>query len=254
MRDVLLNHQLWWLVILALIIFVAGFFQSAAGFGFALFAVPVGAMIVTPRDVVVSVFLTSCVISLVLTRTQREHIVWLEAKRLSIGAVIAMPLGVWLLQSGSATMLRLILGISTTAAALWSLVMASRPRRPWADSNLFGGLVGAVSGVLNTSLATNGPPLVIYLQGRQLTPEQFRATISLVFSVSNAIGLVMLLGGNAIRVVDVELFATTLLSAAAGTALGFRRGAKINKRDFGLIVNILLLLGGLISLVRACFS
>ena len=236
-----------------LIIFIAGFFQSAAGFGFALFAVPVGAMIVTPRDVVVSVFLTSCVISLVLTRTQREHIVWPEARRLSLGAVIAMPLGVWLLQSGSASVLRLVLGISTTAAALWSLVMADRLRRPWVDSKLLGGVVGAVSGVLNTSLATNGPPLVIYLQGRHLTPEQFRATISLVFSVSNAIGLVMLLGGNAIRAVDVQLFATTLLAAATGTALGMRQGAKINKRHFGLMVNILLLLGGVTSLAMAIF-
>lgn len=254
MRNVLLHHQLWWLAILMVIIFVAGFFQSAAGFGFALFAVPIGAMIVTPRDVVVSVFLTTCVISLILTRTQREHIVWVEAQRLSIGAVLAMPLGVWLLQSGSASMLRLVLGVSTTAAALWSLVMASRLRRPWADSNLLGGLVGAVSGVLNTSLATNGPPLVIYLQGRQLTPEQFRATISMIFSVSNAVGLVMLLGGNAIRVVDVELFASTLLAAAAGTALGVRQSVKINQHHFGLMVNILLLLGGLTSLVRACFS
>jgi hypothetical protein len=254
MRNVLLHHQLWWLLVLMLIIFVAGFFQSAAGFGFALFAVPIGAMIVTPRDVVVSVFLTACVISLILTQTQREHIVWVEAKRLSIGAVLAMPFGVWLLQSGSASVLRLVLGVSTTAAALWSLVMAGRLRRPWVDSNFLGGLVGAVSGVLNTSLATNGPPLVIYLQGRQLTPEQFRATISMVFSVSNAVGLVMLLGGNAIRVVDVELFASTLLAAAAGTALGFRLSAKINQQHFRLMVNILLLLGGLTSLARACFS
>lgn len=254
MRDVLLNHQLWWLAILMLIIFIAGFFQSAAGFGFALFAVPVGAMIVTPRDIVVSVFLTSCVISLVLTRTQREHIVWPEAKRLSAGAVLAMPFGVWLLQAGSASMLRLMLGISTTAAALWSLGMTRRLRRPWTDSTLFGGFVGAVSGVLNTSLATNGPPLVIYLQGRQLTPEQFRATISLVFSISNAVGLVMLLGGGAIRVVDVELFASTLLAAAAGTALGVRQSAKIHNRHFELMVNILLLLGGMTSLARALFG
>ena len=254
MRDVLLNHQIWWLAILMLIVFVAGFFQSAAGFGFSLFAVPVGAMIVTPRDIVVTIFLTSCVISLALTRTQREHIVWRESKRLSIGAVVAMPLGVWLLQSGSASMLRLILGISTTAAALWSLAVARRLHRPWVDSNLFGGLVGAVSGVLNTSLSTNGPPLVIYLQGRRLRPEEFRATISFVFSVSNAVGLVMLLGGNAVHVVDVQLFGTTLLAAGIGTALGFRQAAKINQQYFGLMVNTLLLLGGLTSLVKALFG
>jgi uncharacterized membrane protein YfcA len=76
----------------------------------------------------------------------------------------------------------------------------------------------------------------------------------MVFSVSNAVGLVMLLGANAIRVVDVELFASTLLAAAAGTALGFRLNAKINQQHFRLMVNILLLLGGLTSLARACFS
>jgi hypothetical protein len=95
---------------------------------------------------------------------------------------------------------------------------------------------------------------VIYLQGRQLTPEQFRATISLVFSISNAVGLVMLLGGGAVRVVDVELFASTLLAAAAGTALGVRQSAKIHKRHFELMVNVLLLLGGLTSLARALFG
>ena len=254
MRDVLLNHQWIWLAVLLLVSFVAGFFQSAAGFGFALFAVPVGALVATPRDVIVMVFLSSCVISLALTRTQREFIVWPEARRLSIGAVLAMPLGVWLLKTGSANSLRLGLGVCTVAAALWSLVMSRRIKRPWIDSRLFGGFVGALSGVLNTSLATNGPPLVIYLQGRRLTPEQFRATISMVFSISNAVGLVMLLGGNAIRMVDVELFAVTLGASIMGTYVGLRASKKIPTHLFGVLVNGMLLLGGLTALLRSLLA
>jgi len=251
MRDVLLNHQWLWLGVLLLVSFVAGFFQSAAGFGFALFAVPIGALVATPRDVIIMVFLTACVISLALTRTQREFIVWSEARRLSIGAVLAMPLGVWLLKTGSANSLRLGLGICTTAAALWSLLMARRIERPWIDSRLLGGFVGALSGVLNTSLATNGPPLVIYLQGRRLSPEQFRATISMVFSISNAIGLVMLLGGNAIRIVDLELFIVTLGAAIAGTYVGLRVSKRIQQQHFSVLVNVLLLVGGLTALIRS---
>lgn len=254
MRDVLLNHQWWSLGVLLLVSFVAGFFQSAAGFGFALFAVPVGALVATPRNVIVMVFLTACVISLALTRTQREFIVWPEARRLSIGAVIAMPIGVWLLETGSANTLRLGLGICTTAAALWSLLMARRIKRPWIDSNALGGLVGALSGVLNTALATNGPPLVIYLQGRRLTPEQFRATISMVFSISNAVGLVMLLGGNAIHIVDLELFAVTLGAAIAGTYVGLRASKKIQQQHFAILVNVMLLVGGLTALLRSLFA
>jgi hypothetical protein len=64
----------------------------------------------------------------------------------------------------------------------------------------------------------------------------------------------MLLGGDAIRMVDIELFGSTLLAAAAGTALGFRQSAKINKQHFGLVVNISLLSGGLTSLARALFT
>ena len=48
--------------------------------------------------------------------------------------------------------------------------------------------VGFVSGVLNTSLSTNGPPLVFGLQARHLGAAPFRATISTVFAFSNIVG------------------------------------------------------------------
>ena len=51
--------------------------------------------------------------------------------------------------------------------------------------------VGFVSGVLNTSLSTNGPPLVFGLQARQLPPEKFRGTINVVFAFSNVVGITL---------------------------------------------------------------
>ena len=54
---------------------------------------------------------------------------------------------------------------------------------------------GFLSGVLNTSLSTNGPPLVFVLQGRHLEPPAFRGTISQVFALSNVVGLTLFVVG-----------------------------------------------------------
>ena len=50
---------------------------------------------------------------------------------------------------------------------------------------------GFTSGVLNTSLGTNGPPLVFDLQARAIDANTFRATISMVFVFGNMLALTL---------------------------------------------------------------
>ena len=111
--------------------------------------------------------------------------------------------------------------------------------------------VGALSGVLNTALATNGPPLVVYLRGRGLPTDAFRATISAVFTISNLVGLVILALSGAIHTVAVAAFILTLVPALVGWAAGNAAAGRLHNHHFIHLVDIVLLTSGVLSILRA---
>jgi uncharacterized membrane protein YfcA len=239
------------LAAVAAIMAAAGFVQAAAGFGLALLAVPLMSLLVAPQVAVVVVFLHSAGMSLYLASRNRAHIEWADARRLTVGAVLAMPLGVVLLVEGSASLLRLLLGAVTIAAALWLMAARphQRPARAFAPGATYA--VGAASGVLNTALSTNGPPLVAYLSARGIPQSAFRATISFVFVVSSVVGLVMLLAGGAVHPLAVKIYLVTLPVAAVGFLLGNTVAPRLRREHFARLVDVMLLAGGVLALVKA---
>ena len=235
----------------AVVVLAAGFFQSAAGFGFALLAVPLLSLAIPPQTAVVVVFLQGSTSSLLTAAHRRGDVVRTEATRLSAGAVVAMPLGALILVTASAGALRLALGVVTCSAAVYMLLPSTRRRqdlvvRPWATY-----AVGAVSGVLNTALATNGPPLVVYLRTRGLAVGAFRATISVVFIVSSAVGLVVLVVSGAVHATAVHYFVLTLVPALAGWAIGAATASRLRHHHFVRMVDVLLLVSGALAIAKA---
>ena len=78
-----------------------------------------------------------------------------------------------------------------------------------------------MSGVLATSLSTNGPPLVFVLQARQLSAAAFRATISTVFALSNIGGLTLFIASGEITRDGIVAAAVTIPAMLFGQLLGF---------------------------------
>ena len=173
------------LVVVAVAIFAAAFTQVIAGFGFALLAMPIMTLAVPVEQAVV----VSTLVGMVSTSWMGWHLRAAVdrpiAKRLTLSAFVGMPLGLWILNVVSDSTLRLTLGIAVLIA---TALLVRRINLAHVGPTLDVGL-GFISGVLNTSLSTNGPPLVFDLQARQLQPHEFRATISAVFAMSNVVGL-----------------------------------------------------------------
>ena len=232
-------------------VFVAGSLQSITGVGFALLAVPLLSLALPPATAVVAVFFLGASSSLLTLLANHDAIVWVEARRLSLGAVVAMPAGAVLLVHTSPATLRAILGVSTCAVAVWMLLPTRTVERTPAPRPVLSYVAGACSGVLNTSLATNGPPLVAYLRTRQLPPKSFRSTISVVFSISNVVGLGILFGVGAVHRTPVVLFAVTFLPGLFGWAIGQRLATKIPAHAFDRMVDGLLLVSGILALAKA---
>ncbi len=234
------------------IVFIAAALQRAVGFGFALLAVPLLAFVVPTKSAVIIVFLNGTVICAWLSLRLRQEIEWPTTRRLGLGAVVGAPIGVIILTIISAATLRLVLGVTTCLAAIW-IIVSSRllnpqpvvPRR----STTFA--MGFVSGVINTSLATNGPPLVYELRRTGFHGDSFRATISAVFLLSNLIGLPLLALAGLITAFDLALAASALASCIVGVVLGARISGRMEPSHFALAVDLLLLATGLLTISKA---
>ncbi|MGA8723896.1 MAG: sulfite exporter TauE/SafE family protein [Acidimicrobiales bacterium] len=235
----------------ALIVFVAAALQRAIGFGFALLAVPLMAFVVPTKSAVVIVFLTGSVTSVWLALRLVHRIEWRTARRLGAGAVVGAPVGVVILSLVSAMSLRLVLGVTTSAAAVWIIVSSRRgSARPVEHkrSTTFG--LGVASGVLNTSLATSGPPLVYELRRTGFHGDRFRGTISAVFVISNLIGLPLLALAGLITATDLALAVISVLPCVAGFLFGSRIARRMSPARFAWAVDALLLATGLVTIVK----
>jgi len=234
------------------IVFFSATLQRAVGFGFALLAVPLMAFVVPTKSAVIIVFLDGALTSLWLCVRLRRKIVWSTAGRLGIGAVLGAPVGVVILRLVPGTTLRLILGITTCIAALWIIATSragdSRPDVPRSSTTF---AMGLVSGVINTALATSGPPLVYELRRTGFRDDVFRATISAVFVLSNLIGLPLLAAAGLVTRFDVTLAATSLAPCVAGIAAGSAVGARMEPVHFAWAVDLLLLATGALTIAKA---
>jgi uncharacterized protein len=202
--------------LVSLSVLIASFVQVVAGFGFALLAVPVMAVGVDPRlAVVVStvVGLSSTTVQATMDRSDVDRVL---ARRLTLAAFTGMPLGFVIFLFVDVGTLRVLLGAVVLVA---SVALARGVDLRHTGRGLDVGL-GALSGVLATSLSTNGPPLVFGLHARRLSPEAFRATLAVVLSASGAVSLAFFVAAGR---VDEEVL-SALLFALPAMAVGHVAG------------------------------
>jgi uncharacterized membrane protein YfcA len=110
-----------------------------------------------------------------------------------------------------------------------------------------GGLVGA--GVIHGVFATGGP-LAVFVSARELADKHaFRATLSALWVVMNALVVPRLVQDGALTMTTLGTSAVMLLPLAAGTLLGERVHAALDEKAFRVAVAALLLAAGGVLLV-----
>ena len=152
------------LIVIGVAVFFAALMQIVAGFGFALLAVPLMTLAIEPKVAVVVSTLTGVFVTGWQAYRDRAEADRGLVRRMTIGAYIGMPLGLLVFITVDDNVLRLMLGIAVLIAAV---MLALRVNLHQAGPRLDYGS-GLVSGVLATSLSTNGPPLVFALQERSV--------------------------------------------------------------------------------------
>ena len=173
-----------------LIVFVASLIRSTFGFGEALIAVPLLALVIpitvaAPLAVLLSVTIAAIVVVQDWHKIHLRSAGWLLAP-----TFLGIPLGIALLASTHQQLVKAALAIILIAFSGWFL-LGRKPPQLHNDKRTWMLPCGFLAGVLGGAYGMNGPPLVIYGAMRRWSPQHFRATLQGYFLPA---GLVTLAG------------------------------------------------------------
>lgn len=207
----------------AVVIFLlAAAAQAVTGFGLAMVAVPLLAVVVDPISAVVAATLVSTLLTFVAASREAVHVDRNTARTLSWTGLVGMPVGLLAL-----TVLEPDQLILLVAAVLLALTgaLSLKLRVPFTKPALW--TAGVVSGALLTSTGMNGPPLVVALDGARMPPRRFRATLQFVFCLQDVFAV--------LAFVLIGKMSTLALTLAIGGLAGVPVGWWIGNRAFHAI-------------------
>lgn len=196
--------------------------QAVTGFGFALVAVPLLAVVVDPVTAVVATTVASLVLTSFAAWRERRSVARPVALRMTLAGLAGLPLGLLLLS----LLDQRVLSVSIAAGMLMLVILLSlRVRLP--RSTAWGTGAGVFSGMLLASTGMNGPPLVVALQALELSPRRFRATLQAIFCGQD---LLAVAGFGAVGGIGRPV-AVAVCAAAVGVPVGWWLGDRV----FGLL-------------------
>lgn len=231
------------------IILLAAATYGLTGFGFALVAVPLLAIVTDPRTAGVAMLIAFVPVGPVLAVRDRDSIRWSAAALLCGAALLGMPLGLLVLVAASERLLTGIIGVCVLGSAL--LLWRGLKLR---DAPVTVLTAGMISGVLSTSTATSGPPMVVALRAMGYEPVSFRATLSVAFTAMSVTALAgrALTGQMGSTAVAIGLVGIPAM--LAGWACGNALFRSLDPIRFRRLVLYALAITGALTVLRAITS
>lgn len=233
--------------LLAPIVFVAFLVEAAAGFGSMVIALTVGALLFPVDQLLVWLVPVNLVLSVWLVARGRAHVDWpfLLRKLLPlVGAGLAAGLAISS-RASEAPWLKPLFGVFVIAVSAWQLVGALRPAgeaRALPPAARVTALLGA--GLIHGIYATGGP-LAVFVTARELAEKSaFRATLSMLWVVLNAIVVARYAFDSALTTESLKTSALMLVPLAGGIVAGEWLHHRLDERRFRITVAAMLLIAG----------
>jgi uncharacterized protein len=225
--------------------------RSAFGFGEALVAVPLLALLI-PVEVAapVAVLVSITVAGVVLLQDWR-HVHVGGTLRLVLSTLVGIPFGLLLLTRVAEPLVKALLAVVIVAFAIYQMVGQSRyvlenDRLAW--------VFGFWAGVLGGAYGMNGPPLVVYGSLRRWTRERFRATLQGYFFPASLVGMAGYWVAGLWVPAVTHYYVVSLPVVLAATYLGRMLNRRLNAGQFVLCIHVGLIIIGTILLAQSVWS
>ena len=199
------------------------------GFGEALIAVPLLALLMPIDQAAPLAVLVSITIALVILALDWRHVHFHSAGRLIVSTLFGIPIGLWMLTAVPEARVKTILAVVIAAFAVYALM---KRHTAHLENDRLVWIFGFAAGILGGAYGMNGPPLAIYGALRRWPPEQFRATLQAYFLPASIAGMVgYALAGLWTRSVS-DTYLTSLPAVIVATLAGRFLGSRIPAARF----------------------
>ena len=224
------------------VVFLAIFTQSVSGFGLSLVAMSLLVNVIGVREATPLVSLVAITAELIILIYYHHAFNLRAVARLSITAVLGIPIGLYYLGQVDEHVVTAVLGIILCTYALYALSGLKLPRL---ENPLWAYGLGFCSGLLGGAYNTSGPPIVIYGSCRQWPPAEFKSNLQGFFLLISTLAAI----GHALNGNFTSTIWHNYLYALPGIALGILIGVRLDKRlnpqSFRQIVLVMLIVLGL---------
>ena len=208
-----------------LVVFLTAIMRGYTGFGFALVAVPLLALIADPVTAVPMVLLLEVVGSLQLLPG-----LWRAAHLRSVLLLVGGAAVACLPQKAFDGLV-----LATTCALAAGLEASREPGAP----ATFG--VGILSGLLNGAAAMSGPPVVLFYLNAQTAMHVGRASIVLYFLLSDTVAIGFAGASGLMGASTILLAAVTVPALFVGQVIGTRLFRSALQRHYRIVAIVILL-------------
>lgn len=232
------------LLALGAIVGLAFAVEAAAGFGATVVTVTLAARFMPVEQILVALLPVNLLMSITIVARHRSDVAW----RTLLARILPWMLGG--LGAGVVIASRAPSeGLKTAFALLvmaLSVVELGRSVRGAGAGDARWGPVALLGGGVVHGIYACGGPLVVYFASREL-PEKarFRATLSALWMVLNAVLLVRYALGSRLSAASLETSALLVAPVIVGMVVGERAHARVSEKAFSRGVYVLLFFAGL---------
>jgi len=234
-------------LILLVVFFLSGFIQGLTGFGFGIVAMSLSPFLIDVKQANVIVTILALLNSLFVTWSVRHAVDFRKILPIFAGAIVGVPIGVYLLKVLHPRIIKIILGVILVTFSSYSVFFKKDSTKEIAVRKIWVFPIGILSGILNGIINMGGPPVIIYTYYQKWDKDSIKATLTAYFTMCAAYKIFVLFISKLVTIEIIKMGGILLPTVFIGTYLGVLWFGKANKQQMRKITfSILLFLGFLL--------
>jgi len=234
-------------LILAVVFLASGLIQGLTGFGFGMVSMSLAPLVIDIKQANILVTILILLNSLFVTWRMRHAIDFRKVLPIFLGAIIGVPVGVYLLKILQPSIIKTILGVVLISFSSYSLLRKENIKyigRRWAFPT------GIVSGISTGLINIGGPPVIIYTYYQKWDKDSIKATLITFFTMGSIYKVAILLFSKLVTLEVIKMSGILLPIMYLGAFLGFVLFEKANREQMRKITFSILVFLGLLLLFK----